>query len=170
MKVIFIDEFPSHFLFSFTSKDPAISTKTYKCKSDSGRVGGAQAVTLGNSCLTTGTEDQIVGRIQHEILHAVGSLHEMNRPDRDDHISIDPRKYRARGLSHRITALNPYYNQVGFGDSYKMTATDKVALNIFLSCPTIKKEIFEEFKGEEFDRNYIELMQLTINPNEKSLR
>ena len=69
-----------------------------------------------------------------------------------------------------ITALNPYYNEVGFGDNYKMTATDKVALNIFLSCPTIKKEIFEEFKGEEFDRNYVELMQLSISPDEKSLR
>ena len=69
-----------------------------------------------------------------------------------------------------ITALNPYYNEVGFGDSYKMTATDKVALNIFLSCPTIKKEIFKEFEGEEFDRNYVELLQLSINPDEKSLR
>ena len=69
-----------------------------------------------------------------------------------------------------ITANNEFYNQVGFGDTYKMTATDKVALNIFLSCPTIKKEIFKEFEGEEFDRNYVELMQLTINPNEKSLR
>ena len=92
MKVIFIDEFPSHFLFSFTSKDPKKRGLTEYCSSKSGRVGGAQAVTLGNSCLTTGTEEEIVGRIQHEILHAVGSLHEMNRPDRDDHIKIDPKK------------------------------------------------------------------------------
>ena len=197
----------SHFLFSFTSKDPKKRGRTDYCSSKSGRVGGAQAVTLGNSCLTTGTEEEIVGRIQHEILHAVGSLHEMNRPDRDSHISIDPRKYRARGLSHRdfekwkigagkfsekelarlttsfdimsiqhyrphwgITALNPYYNEVGFGDNYTMTATDKVALNIFLSCPAIKKEIYEEFKVEEYDRNYIELMQLSITPDEKSQR
>ena len=94
----------------------------------------------------------------------------MNRPDRDDHISINPRKYRARGLSHRITALNPYYDQVGFGDSYRMMATDKVALNIFLSCPTIKKKVYEEYQEEEIDRNYIELMQLTINTNSWSGR
>ena len=199
-------------LFSFTTKHPT-STQLglfKKCESENGRVGGAQPIILGrgsDSCLTTGTEDQIVGRIQHEILHAVGSLHEMNRPDRDDHIKIDPKVYRKKGLTSRdfekwnigagkfgdkelsrlttnfdimsilhyrpqfgITALNPYYNEVGFGDSYKMTATDKVALNIFLSCPTIKKEIFKEFEGEEFDRNYVELMQLSITPNEKSQR
>ena len=69
-----------------------------------------------------------------------------------------------------IKALNPYYNEVGFGDSYNMTATDKVALNIFLSCPTIKKQIFEEFEKEEFERNYVELLQLSITPNEKSQR
>ena len=69
-----------------------------------------------------------------------------------------------------ITALNPYYNEVGFGDSYNMTATDKVALNILLSCPTIKREILNKSLEEEFDRNYVELLQLSITPNEKSQR
>ena len=69
-----------------------------------------------------------------------------------------------------ITANNEFYNQLGFGDSYKMTATDKVALNIFLSCPTIKKKVYEEYQEEEIDRNYIELMQLTINTNSWSGR
>ena len=69
-----------------------------------------------------------------------------------------------------ITALNPYYNEVGFGDSYKMTATDKVALNIFLSCPTIKRKVYEEYQQEEINRNYIELMNLSINPTARSER
>ena len=69
-----------------------------------------------------------------------------------------------------IKALNPYYNEVGFGNSYKMMATDKVDLNIFLSCPTIKKQIFKEFEKEEIDRNYVELLQLSITPNEISQR
>ena len=69
-----------------------------------------------------------------------------------------------------IRALNPYYNEVGFGDSYKMTATDKVALNIFLSCPTIKRKVYEEYEQEEINRNYIELMNLTINTNVRSER
>ena len=69
-----------------------------------------------------------------------------------------------------VKALNPYYNEVGFGDRYKMTATDKVALNIFLSCPTIQREVYQEYQEEEINRNYIELMQLTINPNVRSER
>ena len=177
------------------------------CSSDNGRAGGAQAVILGHSCLTRGSEEKIVGRVQHEILHAVGSLHEMNRPDRDSHITVDPKVYKRKNLGDKdferwnmgyggnsefeisrlrtnydinsilhyrpqfgITALNPYYNEVGFGDSYKMTATDKLALNLFLSCPTIKKEVYEGYQEEEINRNYIELMTLTINPTVRSER
>ena len=69
-----------------------------------------------------------------------------------------------------IKAHNPYYNEVGFGDRHKMTATDKVALNIFLSCPTVMRKVYEEYQEEEINRNYIELMQLTINPNVRSER
>ena len=72
--------------------------------------------------------------------------------------------------AYGMKALNPYYNEVGFGDSYKMTATDKVALNIFLSCPTIKRKVYEEYQEEEINRNYIELMNLIINPNVRSQR
>ena len=198
--------FTSNVLFSFSSKDVKHG-RTDLCSSKVGRVGGAQAVTLGRACLTTGTEEEILGRVQHEILHAVGFLHEMNRPDRDSHIKLDKNLYKTQGLTFRdfeqwnlgdgrqneselsrlttnydinsilhyrpkygIKALNPYYNEVGFGDSYKMTATDKVALNIFLSCPTIKKKVCEEYQEEEINRNYIELMQLTINTNARSER
>ena len=69
-----------------------------------------------------------------------------------------------------IKAHNPYYNEVGFGDRYKMTATDKVALNIFLFCPTIKRKVFEDYQKEEINRNYIELMNLPINTNVRSER
>lgn len=69
-----------------------------------------------------------------------------------------------------VKALNPYYNEVGFGDSYKITATDKVALNIFLSCPTIKGKVYEEYQEEEIYRNYVELMQLKIISDARSER
>ncbi|XP_065654048.1 uncharacterized protein LOC100210662 isoform X5 [Hydra vulgaris] len=52
------------------------------CRSDSvGRGGGMQIIYLGNGCL-----DQSV--ISHEIGHVVGFLHEHNRPDRDDFVTI----------------------------------------------------------------------------------
>ena len=131
----------------------------------------------------------------------------MNRPDRDSHITVDPKVYKQKNLRDNnferlnmgdggnsefeisrlrinydinsilhyrpqlgITSLNPFYNEVGFGDSYKMTATDKLALNLFLSCPTIKKKVYEEYQEEEINRNYIELMTLPINPTVRSER
>ena len=67
-----------------------------------------------------------------------------------------------------LRALNNYYNQVGFGEKLGLSATDKIALNILYSCPTMDKTIFREFLKEETERNYIELRQLQIRPNNKS--
>ena len=67
-----------------------------------------------------------------------------------------------------LRALNNYYNQVGFGEKLGLSATDKFALNILYSCPTLKKTTFREFLNEETERNYIELSQLRIRPNNKS--
>ena len=69
-----------------------------------------------------------------------------------------------------IKALNDYYNEVGFGDRFDMTATDKIALNVQYNCNHMKKKIYLDFKAEEAERYYIELMQLMIKPNNKSER
>ena len=65
---------------------------------------------------------------------------------------------------------NHFYNAVGFGNSLDLTATDKITLNMLLDCPDVKRNIYEEFLHEETERTYIEMMQLTINPNCKSQR
>ena len=65
---------------------------------------------------------------------------------------------------------NEFYNKVGFGNSINMTATDKIALNMLFDCKDVKKNIYKEFLQEETDRTYVEMMQLTINPNDKSQR
>ena len=65
---------------------------------------------------------------------------------------------------------NEFYNEVGFGNSINMTATDKIALNMLFDCKDVKRNIYEEFLQEETDRTYVEMMQLTINPNDKSQR
>ena len=67
-----------------------------------------------------------------------------------------------------LRAVNSYYNQVGFGVKLGLSATDKIALNILYSCPTLNRTIFREFLTEETERNYIELSQLQIRPNNKS--
>ena len=65
---------------------------------------------------------------------------------------------------------NNFYNQVGFGKSFNLTATDKIALNILYTCNEVKKNIYKEFLNEEVDRAYIEMGQLSITLNDKSQR
>ena len=49
-----------------------------RCSSMRGRTGGAQQITLTPQCR--------MGVVLHEIGHAVGVMHEHNRPDRDENI------------------------------------------------------------------------------------
>lgn len=51
------------------------------CSSFVGRKKGKQVVHIGHGCTRIGT-------CEHEILHALGMIHEQSRPDRDDHVSI----------------------------------------------------------------------------------
>ncbi len=53
---------------------------TGNCKSYVGRVGGKQPVWLGPGC---GPKE-----IAHEIMHALGFIHEQNRSDRDSFVSV----------------------------------------------------------------------------------
>ena len=66
--------------------------------------------------------------------------------------------------------FNDFYNEVGFGNTFDLTATDTVVLNLLYSCPDIKRNIFNDFLHEETIRTYIELMYLNITPDEKSKR
>ena len=80
-------------------------------------------------------------KVKHEILHALG---------------------------FGITSLNDFYNEVTFGTN--LTATDKIALNVLYDCPDVKRKMYNDFIKEDVIRNYVELMQLKINPNEASKR
>ena len=65
-----------------------------------GRIGGQQNITLGPGCYRLGTE-------LHEMMHALGVVHEQSRPDRDNHVTVikenvDPSKkisFLSSGLS-----------------------------------------------------------------------
>jgi len=53
------------------------------CWSSVGRVGGAQQLNLQSpGCLTK------LGTVMHEMMHAIGFLHEQNRWERDDYVSV----------------------------------------------------------------------------------
>ena len=41
---------------------------------------------------------------------------------------------------------------------------------VLYDCPDVKKKMYNDFVNEEEARNYVELMQLKINPNEASKR
>ena len=66
--------------------------------------------------------------------------------------------------------FNDFYNEVGFGNTFDLTATDLVVLNILYSCHDIKRNVFEDFFYEETIRTYVELMYLNITPNGMSKR
>ena len=51
---------------------------TLECSSYVGKTGGRQEVWLGRDCFSKGDQNAL-GKIRHEILHAIGFLHEMNR-------------------------------------------------------------------------------------------
>jgi len=58
-----------------------ISSYKGSCSSYVGKKGGRQPVSIGRGCTRLGT-------CQHELLHALGTIHEQSRPDRDRYLSI----------------------------------------------------------------------------------
>ena len=51
------------------------------CAAHVGRIGGQQWLFLGQGCFSLET-------VVHELMHAVGFIHEQSRPDRDEYVKI----------------------------------------------------------------------------------
>lgn len=70
----------------FTSRQDA-------CFANIGRIGGPQIINLSGSCARLGT-------FQHEIMHALGIIHEQSRPDRDRFIQINTDNIRTKDIDN----------------------------------------------------------------------
>uniref|UniRef100_A0A1B6KMJ9 Metalloendopeptidase n=1 Tax=Graphocephala atropunctata TaxID=36148 RepID=A0A1B6KMJ9_9HEMI len=56
-----------------------------KCHSSLGRVGGAQSITLSDACFYL---SGYRGSVVHEVMHALGFIHEHQRLDRDCYVNV----------------------------------------------------------------------------------
>jgi len=103
------------------------------CSSSVGRSGGKQNIKLAEGCKRFGT-------VQHEMMHAMGIIHEQSRPDRDDYIKVNfdaikPRllrnfqKYDFQRADNLGTPYNYYsimhYSNHAFSDNGKETLVAK---------------------------------------------
>lgn len=83
------------------------------CWSSVGRVGGKQEVNLQTPGCTTK-----VGTAVHELNHAVGFVHEQNRPDRDDYVTIQTQNIQRGTESNFAKALSSTIDNQGVRYDY----------------------------------------------------
>lgn len=100
-----------------------------------GRTRGRQTLTLRTSCSSRSMKKVV----QHEMMHALGVLHEQSRPDRDAHVDIHwnnisssvEKNFAKVSNPHRITQEYDFdsimhYSSSTFGSSSRPTITRKV--------------------------------------------
>lgn len=93
-----------------------------------GRIGGRQPISL--SIWT------VKSSIMHEICHAVGMLHEQQRPDRDSYVTINTSNLTAMGKSNFQKRTTDYY-YVGAYDFNSLMGYDSFAGSDFVYNTTI---------------------------------
>ncbi|XP_022801470.1 low choriolytic enzyme-like [Stylophora pistillata] len=134
------------------------------CFSMIGRRGGKQEISLGKGCETK-------GKAIHELMHAIGFLHEQSRKDRDQHVTIlagnilDVGKSEFKtynqdnsNLPYDFHSIMHYNNKIfskngedtiralidpemTLGQEYGLSALDVVRVNMLYKCPQLRKDL-----------------------------
>ncbi|XP_055340321.1 uncharacterized protein LOC129589550 [Paramacrobiotus metropolitanus] len=108
-----------------------------KCDSKVGRVGGRQYVDLARPIHLTSTSCINTGRIQHELMHALGFRHEQQRPDRDQYVDVRsgnviPADYPDNFV--RISSINTFGLKY---DYHSVMHYDAFAFAVFNNSPVL---------------------------------
>lgn len=114
------------------------------CWSSIGRIGGAQTVNLQAPACTT-----VVGTVLHEFMHSAGFMHEQNREERDQYITIQypniQRGYESNFMKAQKGQTSGFgvgydygsvmhYSATAFSTNGKPTIVTKVSLMLRTSC------------------------------------
>jgi len=104
-------------------------------KNDSylGKIGGAQVLNLQKSVLASYSYNRTT--IVHELLHAVGLIHEHQRPDRDTYVTLDMNAIRQNNTSNQIRVN---YDKYSSSAVRTYTAYDTQSIMHYSSYITIK--------------------------------
>ena len=89
------------------------SSRHEGCYSTIGRRGGRQYVNLEANCVRLGT-------FEHEILHALGMIHEHSRPDRDAYIRVSYDNVKPEDLQN--FQKYPYYEVDNEGEGFNFAS------------------------------------------------
>nr|QNH72399.1 toxin candidate TRINITY_DN16138_c0_g1_i1 [Ceriantheomorphe brasiliensis] len=109
------------------------------CYSPIGRQGGKQPLSLGSNC-------DVRGHVIHELMHAVGFLHEQNRPDRDKYVKILWDNIKTK-MTHQFKRYNKE-EVTSLGESYD-----------YLSIM--------HYTDKEFSRNGLKTLESKVEPTSK---
>lgn len=83
--------------------------------------GGMQQVTLGQGCVT-------VGIVEHELMHALGFVHEQSRTDRDRYIRVNYQNIR-RGkffFSSFDFVINFFFSNLGLEQNFRKYSVEEI--------------------------------------------
>ncbi|XP_062555065.1 zinc metalloproteinase nas-4 isoform X2 [Armigeres subalbatus] len=139
----------------------SIESSSSGCWSSVGRVGGKQEVNLQMPGCTTK-----VGTIVHELMHALGFLHEQNRYERDDWVRIQTQNIQ-RGTENNFSKAKVGTTD-GFGVAYDYGSVMHYSAKAFSSNgqdTIVAKKKFDGVMGQRDGFSSLDLRKINLMYN-----